>query len=142
MFPPLHLFFFSDSYQMFFSIFIFFISLISSHSLTLSTKAFCLSHILSQSVPHPLLQSQFLPQTLSSPSMAPKSKKCSCIISTDSFHLTHWNGAVRLTKAPPLTYRSQQHLSEGARVGSVSFSNFSHFSSFPLIFHFNMFLSL
>ena len=122
--------FFSNVYQPFLFLFILFISPISSHSLTLSTKAFYLSHILSQSDPHLLLQSQFLSQTLSSPSMAPKSKKCSYIISTDSFHLTRWNGAVRLTKAPPLTYRSQQHLSEGVRAGSVSFSKFSHFSSF------------
>jgi len=74
--------------------------------------------------------------------MVPKSKKSSYILSTDAFHLTRWNGAVRLTTAPPLTYGSQQYLSEGARAGLVNFSNFSQFSSLPLIFHFNSFLGL
>ena len=123
-------------------LFILFISFMSSHSLTPYTKVFCLFLTPSKFGSHLLLQSQFLSQTLSSPSMAPKSKKCSYIISTDSFHLTRGNGAVRLTKAPPLTYRSQQHLSEGVRARSLSFSKFSNFSSFHLIFHFNMFLTL
>ena len=131
--------FFSNSYQPFLFLFILFISPISSHSLTLSTKALCLSLIPSQFDSHLLLQSLLLSQTLSSPSIAPKSKNSSYILSIDAFHLTRWNGAIRLTTAPPLTYRSQQHLSEGARVGSVNFSNFSHFSSLPLIFHFNLF---
>ena len=115
-------------------------SLISSHSPTLFTKTFCFSLIPSLSDSHLLLQSQLLSQTLSFPSMAPK--KSSYILSIDAFHLTCWNGVVRLTTAPPLTCRSQQHLLEGARVGSISFLNFSHFSSFPLIFHFNPFLGL
>jgi len=123
-------------------LYILFISLISSHSLTPSKKIFCLFLTPSQFDSLLLLQSQFLSQTLSSPSMAPKSKKSSYVLSTDAFHLTHWNGAVRLTTTFSLTYRLQQHLSEGARVRSVSFSNFSHFSSFPLIFHFNLFLIL
>ena len=121
---------------------ILFISLISSHSLTFSTKAIFLSLIPSQFDFHLLLQSQLFSQTLSSPSMAPKSRKSSYLLSTDDFHLTCWNGPVRLATTPPLTYRSQQHLSEGARAGLVSISNFSHFSSFPLIFYFNLFLGL
>ena len=84
--------------------------------LTLSTKTSCLSLIPSQSDPHPL--------------MAPKSKKSSYILSTDAFHPTHQNGVVRLTTAPPLTYRSQQHLSKGARARLVSFIIFFPFSSF------------
>ena len=96
-------------------------------SLTPSTKTFCLSFIPSQSNSHIFLQSHLLSQTLSSPSMAPKSKKSSYILSIDAFHLTCWNGAVRLTMAPSLTYRSQQHLSESVRTESASFSNFSYY---------------
>ena len=92
-----------------------------------STKAFAFSLISSQSDFHFLLQSQLFSQTLSSPSMAPKSRKISNVLSTDVFYLTRWNGVVRLTATPHLTYRSQQHNLEGARTGSVSFSHFSHF---------------
>ena len=68
-------------------------------SLTPSTKTFCLSFIPSQSNSHLFLQSHLLSQTLSSPSMAPKSKKSSYILSIDAFHLTCQNGEVRLAKA-------------------------------------------
>ena len=50
---------------------------------------------------HFLLQSQLLSLTLSSPSMAPKSRKSSYVLSTDTFHLTHGNGVVRLTMLLP-----------------------------------------
>ena len=140
MFPPFHLFSPTVTNHFFFSFSL--SSFISSHSLTLSTKAFFLSLSPSQSDLRLLLHSQLLSQALSSPSMTPKSKKSSYILSTDAFPLTHWNGVVRLTTTSTLTYRSQQHLSEGTRARSISFSNFSRFSSFPLIFYFNMFLSL
>ena len=66
--------------------------------------------------------------------MAPKSKtkKTSYMFSSDAFNLTCWNEVVRLNESPPLTYKPQDHLSEGARVGSISFSNFSHFLFFLL----------
>ena len=70
--------------------------------------------------------------------MAPKSKKSSYIPSIDAFHLTHWNGVVRLAEALPLTYKLQQHLSDGARVGLVSLFYFILF----YFFHFDMFLGL
>ena len=127
----LSFFFSSNSYQPF----LFFHSLssfISSHSLTLSTKTFCLSLIPLQSDHHLLLHSQPLSQILSSPSMAPKFEKSSYIVSTNAFHLTNGNKVVRLTIALPLTYRLQQHLSKGARVGSVSF--FKIFSFFEFSF--------
>ena len=128
MFPPLHLFFSATATNRFyFYFFILFISLTSSYSLTPFTKSFCLPLIPSQSNPHLLLQSQLLSQTLSSLSMAPKSKKSSYILSTDAFHLTHWNGVVRLAEALPLTYKLQQHLSDGARARSVIFFS----SDFP-----------
>ena len=134
----------------FFLLFILFISLISSHSLTLqllslfffSAKVSTLSLIPSQSDFYLLFHSQLLSQILSSPSMAAKSQKSSYVLSIDILHLTRWNGAVRLSAAPPLTYKSQQYISEGVRTGSVSFSNFPHFSSFPLICCFNLFLHL
>ena len=123
-------------------IFILFISLISSHSLLFSTKA-----LASLSFLHNLTLISFFNLNFSLKfshllQWNPKSRKSSYVLSTDVFHLTRWNGAVRLTAAPSLTYRSQQHLLEGARARSVSFSNFSHFSSFPLIFRFNLFLGL
>ena len=130
--------FFSNGYQPFLFFHSFHLPHLFIFPLTLSTKTSCLSLIPSQSDPHFLLQSQLLSQTLSFTSMAPKSYD----LSTDAFHLTRWNGAVRPTAGPPLTYRSQQHLLKGARAGSVSFSNFSHFSIFPLIFCFNIFLNL
>ena len=135
MFPSLH---FSPTVtNHFFFLFILFISLVSSYSLTLQllffffpTKASTLSLIPSQSNFHLLLHSQLLSQTLSSPSMAPKSSKSSYILSTDILHLTCWNGAVRLMTTPHLNYRSQQHISKGARIGSVSFPNCSYFQVF------------
>ena len=135
----------------FFFLFILFISLISSHSLTLqllslffffSAKVSTLSLIPSQSDFYLLFHSQLLSQILSSPSMAAKSQKSSYVLSIDILHLIRWNGAVRLSVAPFLTYKSQQYISEGVRTGSVSFSNFPHFSSFPLIRCFNLFLHL
>jgi len=74
--------------------------------------------------------------------MALKSKKGSYIFSNDTFHLTRWNGVVRLNGTPSLTYRSQHHLSEVAKAELVSFFHFFHFQVFPLIFHFDLFLGL
>ena len=113
-------------------------------SLTPSTKTLCLSFIPSQSNSHLFLQSHILSQTLSSPSIAPKSKKSSYILSTDALHLTRWNGVIRLAEDPPLTYKSQQLLFEDARVGSVSvfLFFFFHFQACPLIFRFDLFLGL
>ena len=135
MFPPVYLFSLTvtNPFYLFLFFFIF--------SLTLSTKNFCLSLIPSQSDPHLLLQSPILSQTLSSPSIAPKSKKSSYILSTNAFHLTHWNRVVRLTKASPLTYRSQQHLFKGVRAGPVRIFFFL-FQAIPLIFRFDLFLGL
>ena len=62
--------------------------------------------------------------------MAPKSKKTSYVLFSDNSNLTRWNRVVRLNESPPLTYRPQDHLSEGARTRSVSFSKFSHFLIF------------
>ena len=69
-------------------------------------------------------------------SMEPKSKtkKTSYSIFSEIFNLTCQDGATRLTKSPPLIYKPQNHLLEGAQAGLVSFSNFSHFSNFALIF--------
>ena len=76
--------------------------------------------------------------------MAPKSKtkKTSYVISGEVFNLTCWDGAIRLTESPPLIYKPQNHLLDGAQAGLVSFSNFSSILSFALIFHFNMFLDM
>ena len=60
----------------------------------------------------------------------PKSKKTLYLLLSDAFNLTHWNGEIRLTKSPLLTYRPQDHLSEDARAVLVSFSNFSRFLIF------------
>ena len=136
MFSPLH---FSPIVTNLF--FFLFTSFISSHSLSFQLlfilflyKSLCpLSHS-----PHNLtsyfLQSQLLSQTISSPSMVPNSRKSSYVLPIDILHLTHWNGVVSLTAAPPLAHKSQQHISEGARTGLVNFLNFPHFWSFPLIF--------
>ena len=69
-------------------------------------------------------------------SMEPKSKtkKTSYSIFGEIFNLTCQDGATRLTKSPPLIYKTQNHLLEGAWARLVSFSNFSHFSHFALIF--------
>ena len=62
-------------------------------------------------------------------SMAPKSKtkKTSYVLSSNAFNLTRRNGAIRLNESPPLTYKPQDYLSEGARAELLNFSNFSHF---------------
>ena len=146
MFPPYH--FSSIVTNRFFLLFILFISLISSHSPHLSNF-----HLFSLQNPASLpffptiwflsLKSRHLKLSLSPSSfifsMAPKSKKTSYVLSSDAFNLIHWNGVVRLNESLPMTYRPQDHLLEGARTGSVSFSKFSHF---PLIFHLNMFLDM
>lgn len=62
--------------------------------------------------------------------MAPKSKKTSYVLSSDAFNLKFWSEAVRLNESPLLTYRLQDHLLEGAKMGLVSFSNFTHFQVF------------
>ena len=130
---------FSNGYQPFF--FFFFSSPSFLHILSNSTK---LPTFLS--FPHHLISSLtfYHPKLLSSPSslifsMAPKSKKTSYVLFSDNSNLTRWNRVVRLNESPPLTYRPQDHLSEGPRTRSVSFSKFSHF---PLIFCFNMFLDM
>ena len=113
---------FSNGYWPFF-FFSLFSSLSSLHILYLfnfssfffCTKASTLSLSFPSQIYSNLLQSQLLSQTLSSPTMAPKSRKSSYVLSTDIIHLTHWNGVVRLTAAPTLSYRSQQHILEGAR---------------------------
>ena len=92
-------------------------SLTSSHNLILLKY----SHLKLSSSPSSLIFS-----------MAPKSKKTFYVFSNDAFNLTCWNEVVRLNESPPLTYKPQDHLSEGARVGSISFSNFSHFLFFLL----------
>ena len=71
-----------------------------------------------------------------------KTKKTSYMISDEVFNLTHWDGAIRLIESPPLTFRPQNHLLDGARTGLVSFSNFSHFQFLLLIFYFDSFLDL
>ena len=63
-------------------------------------------------------------------SMVPNSKKTSYMISSNAFNLTHWNWAVRLNESLSLTYRPQDHLLKGVRIGLVSFSKFSHFLIF------------
>ena len=138
--------FFSNGYQPFFFSFhslrllhLFIFSNSSTSFLSFSLQKF----LLSLSFPHNLTSIFFFILNFSfklfyllqwHPSLAK--------VPTDILHLTRWNGAVRLKATPPLTYRSQQHNLEGARIGLVSFSNFPHFSSFPLIFCFNPFLCL
>ena len=51
--------------------------------------------------------------------MAPKAKK-TYMISGKVFNLTHWDGATRLMKSPPLIFRPQNHLSKGAQIELVS----------------------
>ena len=46
---------------------------------------------------------------------------------------------MRLMVSPPLTYRPKNHI---PMAESISFSNFSHFSSFSFIFHFDVFLAI
>ena len=70
--------------------------------------------------------------------MAPNAKKTSYILSSDAFLLTHWSGAMRLTKSPSLTHRPENHIPIAE---SVSFSKFSHFQV-SLIFHFDVFLAM
>ena len=64
--------------------------------------------------------------------MAPKTKtkKTSYVIFNKVINLTHWDGAIRIIESPPLTFKPQNHLLEGARAGLVSFSNFFHFQVF------------
>ena len=138
--------YFSSSYQPFLFLLFLFTFFISSlpfqllNFLFLSTKSFCQSLISS-----PLSQSEtlFLPQTLSSSPMAPKSKskKTSYVISGDVFMLTHWNGATRLTD---LLYLPTGHkiISRRCKCRIGEFFKSSSFSIFALIFHFNLFLDL
>jgi len=118
-------------------LFILFISLIFSHSLQLSNFHLFFSTKCLTSLSLPLtiwlfsLKSSHLKlspfPSLLIFSMAPKFKKISYVLSNDTFNLMCWNGAVRLNKSPSLTYRLQDHLSKGAKIGLVSFPNFSHF---------------
>jgi len=59
--------------------------------------------------------------------MAPKTKKTSYMIFGKVFNLTRWDGAIRPIESPPLIFRPQNHLSEGAWMGLVSFIKFSYF---------------
>ena len=68
--------------------------------------------------------SHSLSRLSSSPQMAPKAKKTSYVLFSDTFFLIHWSGAVRLMKPPSLTYRPENHIPIAE---FVSFSNFSHF---------------
>jgi len=51
-------------------------------------------------------------------------KKTSYEISGEVFNLTHKDGALWQIESPPLTFRPQNHLLEGARTRSVSFLTF------------------
>ena len=127
--------FFRTVTNCFFFFSILFISLISfSFFITLQLPLFSLqklpsslfsSHhlILSHSLKTPSF-SHFLSRLSSSPSMAPKAKKTSYVLSSYAFLLTCWSGAVRLTESPSLTYWPKNHI---PMVEFVSFSNFSHF---------------
>ena len=57
--------------------------------------------------------------------MAPKAKKSSYIQSFDAFHLTCWNGAMRLVGPSSLTYWPENHIPMSE---SVSFFIFKFLS--------------
>jgi len=117
-------------------LFIFFTTPLSFLSTKASLPSFFSSHLLILSFSQTLSFSLFLS---SSPSIAPKAKKSSYVLSSYAFHLIHWSGATRLVGPPPLTYQPENHIPMGE---SVSFSFFFSLSSFPMIFGLNVFLTM
>ena len=60
--------------------------------------------------------------------MAPKSKKTSYVLSSNTFNLTRWSRAIRLLEPPSLIYQPKDHLLANAQAKLVSFSFFFSFS--------------
>ena len=70
--------------------------------------------------------------------MAPKAKKSFYVLSFDAFHLTRWEGGGgnEIDGASTINIPARESHPYG---WICKFSNFSHFSSFSFIFHFNVF---